>query len=197
MPDWQQPCDQYANQHWQQVTTEVLTADAFRMACLRAVADLQLPDCYLAAGFVRNAIWDAAHQQAMTPLNDIDVVYFDAADLSTQREQQVAQQLARQFPGHQFEVRNQARMHLKHGHCAYQSSADAIRRWVELPTCVGVQLNPRQQLVFCAPFGLALNWSLLVEMNLDFAQPAVFTQRVQSKNWQQLWPKLQIRWPKL
>ena len=36
----------------------LLLADARRPALLRAVAALALPDCWIAAGFVRNAVWD-------------------------------------------------------------------------------------------------------------------------------------------
>ncbi len=32
-------------------------------------------------------------------------------------------------------------------------------------------------------------------MNPHHPRPAVFTERVRQKNWQQLWPQLQICWP--
>ena len=50
--------------------------------CLEAVSSLWLPDWYIAAGFLRNAIWDALHAKSVrTPLNDIDVIYYDAGRL--------------------------------------------------------------------------------------------------------------------
>ena len=79
---------------WQTKTAALLQADPWRMACLRAVRVLQLPDWYLAAGFLRNAIWDAVHQLPQTPLNDIDLVFFDPVDISTERETQLEQQLS-------------------------------------------------------------------------------------------------------
>ncbi len=177
---------------WQQQTVALLRADPLRMAILQQARALQLPDWYLAAGFLRNAIWDAVHQQPMTPLNDVDLVYFEPDNLSTAAEQSAEQQLQQQFPTLQFEVRNQARMHLKHQHSPYASCGDGIRRWVEQPTCVGVRLQPDDELVFFAPFGLGLNWSLQVTVNPDFPRPAVFAQRVTAKRWPQLWPQLQI-----
>ena len=177
---------------WQTKTAALLQADPWRMACLRAVGALQLPDWYLAAGFLRNAIWDAVHQLPQTPLNDIDLVFFDRLDLSTARETQLEQQLAAQFPGQRFEVRNQARMHLKHGDSPYQHCGDGIRRWVELPTCGGVRLLDDDSLAFFAPLGLALNWALQVAINPDFPRPQVFAERVAAKRWLQLWPRLQI-----
>lgn len=180
---------------WQTKTAALLQADAWRMDCLLAVRALQLPDWYLAAGFLRNAIWDAVHQLSQTPLNDIDLVFFDPLDVSSERETRLEQQLATQFPGQCFEVRNQARMHLKHGHLPYQHCGDGIRRWVEQPTCVGVRLLADDQLRFFAPFGLALNWSLQVAMNPDFPRPEVFAERVATKRWLELWPQLQIKHP--
>ena len=61
-----------------QKTTSLLLNDTFRMNCLRAAREIALPDWYLGAGFLRNAIWDHLHQKhEMTPLNDVDLVYFD------------------------------------------------------------------------------------------------------------------------
>ena len=53
-------------------TIALIRQDEWRMACLHSVAALHLPDCYLAAGFLRNAIWDALHgKKSRTPLNDV------------------------------------------------------------------------------------------------------------------------------
>ena len=59
-----------------------LIAAEGRMAMLRAVASLRLPDAWVAAGAVRNAVWDSLHEyRTSTPLSDIDVVWFDPDDL--------------------------------------------------------------------------------------------------------------------
>jgi len=176
-------------------TAALLQQDMFRWRCLQLARQLNLPDWYLGAGFLRNAIWDHLHQLPMTPLNDIDLVYFDATELSCQREQQAEAWLQQQLPGYRFEVRNQARMHLLHGHAPYQNCADGISRWVEIPTCVGVHLGANDRLSFTCAFGLAANWSLQVAMNPHHPRPAIFTERIKQKNWLQLWPQLQISWP--
>lgn len=60
-----------------QALSKIIHRDPFRMDCLRALRALNLPQGYLGAGFVRNAIWDDLHNKARpTPLNDVDVVYF-------------------------------------------------------------------------------------------------------------------------
>ncbi|WP_370646549.1 nucleotidyltransferase family protein, partial [Photobacterium sp. OFAV2-7] len=68
---------------FEEKTSQLLVGDELRMACLEAARTLKLPDWYLGAGFLRNAIWDHLHgKTSMTPLNDVDVVYFDAEDTS-------------------------------------------------------------------------------------------------------------------
>ena len=45
--------------------------------------DLNLPDCWIAAGFVRSAVWDHLHQHPSSPLpEDIDVIWFDRENAS-------------------------------------------------------------------------------------------------------------------
>jgi len=175
------------------LTTELLLSDTFRMNCLRAARQLKLEDYYLAAGFLRNAIWDHLHGlPKMTPLNDIDLVYFDATDKSTETEQQLTFLLNSQLPEAGWQVRNQARMHLLQGHAPYVNTAEAIAQWVEIPTCVGVRLEQDDSFSFCAPFGLEQNWNLNVKLNHQNPKPELFTQRLQQKNWLTLWPKLRL-----
>lgn len=61
-----------------------LANDEKRMQALRIAASYNLPDWWLAAGFVRNLVWDQLHGYAQpTPLNDLDLIYFCTADTST------------------------------------------------------------------------------------------------------------------
>ena len=173
-------------------TAAVIDDDPLRMACLRAVQTLNLPDWFIAAGFVRNAIWDHLHHLPMTPLNDVDVVYFDPNDCSLVTEAHYAALLQQQLPMINWDVKNQARMHLKHQHSPYKNSADAISRWVEVPTCVGVRLTVENQFIFTAAYGLEHNWSLHVSINPHYPRPAVYQQRIRDKKWQVLWPRLKI-----
>lgn len=56
----------------------ILAADEPRGRVLAMVASLGLPDCWVAAGFVRNAVWDHLHgRPALLPASDIDVIWFD------------------------------------------------------------------------------------------------------------------------
>ncbi len=172
-------------------THQLIRDDEFRMECLRAARAIDLPQWFLAAGFLRNAIWDHLHHKVgMTPLNDIDLVYFDTQDLSHATELSYQEQLNQQLPDVNWEVRNQARMHLNHGHYPYRNSEHAIAQWVEIPTCVGVRLEHNEQLTIYAPFGLEANWSLQIAINPNFPQPDVLIQRITKKHWLTIWPKL-------
>ena len=61
--------------------------------------------------FVRNPIWDALHGLPWSASHtDIDVVYFDAADLDPELDRQIETRLAGLFPTVPWSVKNQARM---------------------------------------------------------------------------------------
>ena len=94
----------------------IISQDPVGMEQLRAVRRLALPDWCIAAGFVRNRVWDHLHGIAppRAPA-DIDVLYYDAADLSKESEARYEQRLGELLPGLPWQVRNQARMHVWKG----------------------------------------------------------------------------------
>src|SRR5262249_20762208 len=85
------------------------------MRQLGAVAELQLPDAWIGAGFVRNAVWDALTGRGPAALNDVDVVYFDRSDLRAERDRSVEADLVRTIASAPWSVKNQARMHVRNG----------------------------------------------------------------------------------
>lgn len=167
------------------------------MACLQAAAELNLPDWALGAGFIRNLIWDHLHRKAVpTPLNDIDLIYLDPRDPQGLAEAVHEAWLATRLPDQQWEVRNQARMHIRQQVAPFTSSLEALSHWVEVPTCIGVRLTKAGEFEWLAPYGFAINWSLQVSANPRCRQDRlIFTQRIKEKDWQTIWPGLQINWP--
>jgi len=70
--------------------SEWIAADPLRMEALAIARSLALPDWCLAAGFVRNLVWDKLHRFATpTVLNDIDLIYFDAEQTDPQRDREI------------------------------------------------------------------------------------------------------------
>ncbi len=168
-----------------------LRGDSRRMAMLRAVARLGLPDCWIGAGFVRNLVWDRLHGfSEPTPLNDVDVLYFDPSDRSRAAERALEARLRRAMPGVPWSVRNQARMHRRNNDAPYRSTAHALTCWAETPTAVAV--GPRgTRLALIAPFGTRDLMAATVRPTPRFRHKmAVYRRRMAGKNWQALWSAL-------
>lgn len=162
---------------------------------LRAVRDLRLPDCWVAAGFVRNAAWDLLHSYPEpTPLADIDVLFFLDAPDDAYSEQALEARLAEALPQHRWQVRNQARMHHVNGFAPFRSSAQAMCHWVETPTAIGLALDRQDRLQINAPLGVADLMGLRMQPGPAFRgeRLPVYRQRVQTKRWAASWPKLRV-----
>lgn len=177
-------------------TIRLIRSEPWMMECLRAVESLQLPDWDIAAGFLRNAIWDFLHEKTTrTPLNDVDVVYYDPADLDQIDEHKFEVALQKRRPGVRWQVRNQARMHIPNNHAPYRDTEHAMAHWPETPTCVGVRLETDGSLKIAAPHGIAENWSLRVAPNPLVRYPAaLYKERIRWKRWLEHWPKLTVEW---
>nr|WP_253820887.1 nucleotidyltransferase family protein [Vibrio sp. 99-70-13A1] len=86
-----------------------------------------MPQCFIAAGFVRNVVWDSLHNfEKPTPLNDVDVIYFDSDELHSESYLLYEAQLSSWMPELNWQVRNQAVMHEHNGDAPYTSSLDAM-----------------------------------------------------------------------
>ena len=160
------------------------------MDALRTVAQLELPDAWIAAGFVRNAAWDALHGR-VTPLNDIDVVYFDSHETTAARDLELETRLRTRRPGMPWSVKNQARMHRRHGHRAYRNTRDAMACWPEQQTAVAARVQADGNLDCVACFGFACLVNSRVDPNPN-CPCAVFEQRVADKRWSERWPLLTV-----
>ncbi len=69
---------------------DTLLNSLWHMRTLQVVRGLGLLDWAIGAGFVRNAVWDQLHGfDTMTPLADVDVLFFDRADPSPKREAEI------------------------------------------------------------------------------------------------------------
>ena len=175
--------------------TDLIAADAQAMAILRAVRDLGLNDWVIGAGFARNRVWDwLSGRTDKTPFADIDVLYHDQADIRVKREKQLEERLRAVMPDvPPWSVKNQARMHLRNGDPPYGSTEDALRFWLETPTCVAVRLEGGSSLTILAPHGLADLFSLVVRPTpSDRQRIEAYRQRMVEKNWTARWPRLRI-----
>lgn len=173
-----------------------LKADAERLRLLRVLADLHLPDAWLAAGFVRNLVWDRLHGHAeSTPLGDLDVIYFDATDSRPERDRALEALLAERAPGWPWSVKNQARMHLRNGDRPYRHCRDAMAHWPEVETALAARLTPAGAIEVISPFAQSGLFALHLTPNPWRPRPEAFRQRVATKGWLGRWPRLRIQAP--
>ncbi|MFD1178560.1 nucleotidyltransferase family protein [Paenibacillus puldeungensis] len=163
------------------------------IADFKAVADLGLPQGCIAAGYIRNFVWDLQHGYSQnTPLHDVDVLYFDPSCLNEEVEKEYDEALRRVRPQRNWSAKNQARMHLKNGDQPYCSVEEAMLHWPETATAIGARLVTDGNIELIAPFGLDDLLELRVRQSPYFRDYATFKQRVESKGWLQIWPRLRL-----
>ncbi len=168
----------------------LLEQDDDRMKILSIVRELELPDCYVAAGFVRNLVWDSLHSTS-TELNDIDVVFYDRSDSKNRLGAEVSQRLNREYPEFLWEAKNQAYMHIRNGDTAYKDTLDAMKYWPEKETGVGASLNSDNSISIISAYGLETLFDGKVTHNKKRSMD-IFKTRVHKKRWLETWPELQI-----
>ena len=176
--------------------------DAEMMEIIKTADTLNLPDWWICAGFVRSKIWDTIHgfnERTRTP--DIDVIYYDPVDIDELIEKELESMLRGMMPSVPWSVKNQARMHIINNCSPYASSEDAISKFPETATAIGVTLNKNKQLVLTAPWGLDDVINLDVKPTPFYKETkeraAIYEKRVLNKNWKSIWFNINVHPPVL
>jgi uncharacterized protein len=127
---------------------------------LNVVPASGLPDAWIGAGVIRDVVWghlNGGFDPAM--VNDVDVAFFDADDLSTQRDKVATRRLTKLLD-RPWEASNQAAVHTWYHRYfggppvpPFASVHEAVATWPETATCVAVRMNGHGVEV-CAPHGL-------------------------------------------
>lgn len=173
----------------------LLRADAHAMAALEAVRAVGPREAYIAAGFVRNRYWDSLYDPAPAPMvADVDVVYFDQDYTNKTRDMAFEASLRLRLPGTDWQVRNQARMHIFHGFRPFESLEDGLRHWAETATGIGVRLLADGRLHWTTAFGFddLFDHILRITPAMKRVDPAGFDARLEAKGWQTRWPNLTV-----
>ncbi|MNE76442.1 hypothetical protein D3C80_1726790 [compost metagenome] len=91
-------------------------------------------------------------------------------------------------------MKNQARMHVQNGDVPYQSATDAMRYWPETATALAIRLREDDTYEIAAPLGFDDLFDLIIRPAGRFAtdKNAIYQDRVTSKNWLKVWPKLTL-----
>jgi hypothetical protein len=163
------------------------------MRDLELVQQLNLPYGCISAGYVRNYVWDCLHGFSnRTPLNDVDILYYDSTDLSEDSEKKYESFLKHQWHGYNWSVKNQARMHIRNQDKPYLSVAEAMKRWPETATAVGISLDNSNKIEIIAPHGLHDLFDLVIRRSAFFKDTAYFYTRIHNKKWLEVWPQLRL-----
>jgi len=171
----------------------LITSDLWMMQVLTVARSIQLPDWWISAGFVRSKVWDNLHGYSKrTPLGDVDLIYFDSMNTHEETEKEIATQLRKVMPDVPWSVKNQARMHVVNGQDPYTSSFDAMSKYPETATAVGVRLLDDGQLELAAPWGVDDLLQMIVRPTPDFdgRQPhlrRIYDRRIREKKWESIW----------
>jgi hypothetical protein len=163
---------------------------------------IALPDCWLVAGAIAQTVWNDAF--GLPPghgLSDVDLVYFDGADLSEDSETRHAERIrdrSADLPVW-IDVKNEARVHLwyarKFGFSIppYTSATHAITTFPSTTTAVGIQPAGTGMRI-AAPFGLSDLFNLTVRPNMALITRPIYETKV--TRWRAVWPGLTIvDWP--
>lgn len=168
---------------------------------LRAVRELGPPGAFVAAGAVRDTVWDVLTGRPSTgPHGDVDVVYWADGELEGAAGLHESSLRAGK-PDIDWEVTNQAIVHRWHWQKArrlvapHQSVKEGVATWPETATAVGIRLALDDTVEVLAPLGLADLFALRLRHNPAQAGVDVFWKRVADKRWMQRWPELRLVLP--
>jgi uncharacterized protein len=139
----------------------VLQRNGWFMTALAVVARCGLPEAWIGAGAVRDVVWGAKYGEfAPADVKDIDVAFFDGADLGRERDRG-AQEALRALADLPWEATNQAAVHTWYHEYfgglpvdPFGSVHDAVATWPETATCVAVRIGAGG-IEVCAPHGVA------------------------------------------
>jgi hypothetical protein len=141
----------------------ILRADPLVTGALERARGLALPQWRIVAGALYNTVWNAlTGRPPGRGIRDVDLFYYDGADLSWEGEDRVIRRAAARFgeAPPPVEIRNQARVHLwyegRFGHpiAPLRSTDHSTAEFAALTHCVGVRLEADGRLDICAPYGL-------------------------------------------
>lgn len=166
------------------------------MRVLETARALELPDWLVFSGAVYQPVLNHLTGRPLDHgLVDYDLAYFDP-DVSYEAEDAVIRRVAAALDPalrELVQVRNQARVHLwferKFGepYPALHRTADALERFVNTISAVGVRLEPDDRLTVVAPFGLDDLFALRIRPN----------PLRQSTSFERVAASMRVRWPEL
>ena len=178
---------------------DIIRATPLLVDVLERLPALHLPDSWLVSGAIYNTVWNhLTGRPPLTGINDIDLFYFDASDLSYEAEDRAIKRADQAFAGLPLPVqlRNQARVHLWYPerfgepYPALNSSREAIDRFASLTHAVGARLDDRGEIELYVPFGLDDLFSFRLVPNRRMNNRA--THEKKAERARTVWPEIVV-----
>ncbi|WP_299741941.1 nucleotidyltransferase family protein [uncultured Rossellomorea sp.] len=181
----------------QEDVVKLIQNDKRMMEIVKAASKLDLPDWWICAGFVRSKIWDVLHGfENRTNAPDVDVIYFDDKNIDENTEKELEAELRKILPDIPWSVKNEARMHVINDIPPYISSEDAISKFPETATALGVKIDKNNRLILTAPCGIDDVLNLELKPTPYFQETkeriAIYEERIIKKNWKAIWHKIKV-----
>jgi hypothetical protein len=175
----------------------LIKKDEWMMEILDTAKSLNLHDWWICAGFVRSKVWDELHDFIVrTTIPDIDLIYYDSTNIDELEEKKLEEKLKFLLPNIPWSVKNEARMHLRNNVPPYSSSVDAISKFPETATALGVKLDEKDNVILTAPCGISDVVNLEVKPTRFFTETKeraeIYEERITKKNWKSTWRNLKV-----
>jgi uncharacterized protein len=176
---------------------QLIKNDEWMLKIIKAVQKLDLPDCWVCAGFIRTKVWDTLHgNKTRSKLADIDVVYFDPDNTSEENEKEYERILHTLIPDEPWSVKNQSRMHIKNDEEPYTSTIDAVSRFPETATSIAVRQGDGDEIILASPWGIDDLLSMRIKPTPFFIQKKklgiIYNERIHKKKWKEKWPMVEV-----
>lgn len=194
------PCHATAEPALADRLAAIVLADPGCAAALGLARDSGLPDCWLCAGAIYGAVWNAlAGRPPGWGVNDYDLIYFDP-DESWDAEDRAIRALAPLTPpGLPVELRNQSRVHLwfpdrfGFAYPRLTHATQALRQYASVTHAVAAQLDGGG-LRIDVPFGLSAIFDRVYRPNPVL--PNRPTYLAKAAHIARCWPEVRIEpWP--
>jgi hypothetical protein len=172
----------------------IIRSDPDLMRLLEYLREAALPQWRLVAGCLYQTVWNVLTKRPRgTGIQDFDVIYFDAGDLSWEAEDAVIKRVTAAKP---LQIRNQARVHLwyeQHFGVPYPpllTADESLRRYPSIVGAIGVRLEDDGRLDIVAPFGLDDLFAMVMRPNPACPHQPTFAAK--AARTRLIWPEITI-----
>jgi hypothetical protein len=177
-----------------------LASSVWFLSVLDDVASVDPPQWWVGAGVIRDVVWEQRFGKGADrpETKDVDVAYFDAADLSSRAERNVEGRLRARNPQVAWDAKNQAAVHRWYAErfgtavTPLASVPEAVATWPEYATCVAVRLTAQGKMGFCAPHGLDDLLDGLWRRNPSRVTVDEYRRRLADKQPESRWPGVRV-----